>query len=89
MQDDCFEWDDAKAEANRRKHGVTFEEAREEFDDLHYTEEPDDDPDEERWKLIGRSRRRLLVVIYTDRGSRMRIISARKATRHDQDTYDR
>lgn len=52
MQDDRFEWDDAKAESNRRRHGVTFDAARSAIDDPGGFEEPDEDPDEERWKGI-------------------------------------
>lgn len=89
MKDDRFEWDDRKAESNRRKHGVSFDEARDVFDDPDYIEEPDDDPDEEGWKRIGRARAEFLVVIYTERGPLIRIISARKATRHEQDFYNR
>jgi putative transcriptional regulator len=54
MRDDAFEWDDVKAAANERKHGVTFQQAREAFDDPLALEEPDDDPDECRWRLFGR-----------------------------------
>jgi hypothetical protein len=53
MRDDRFEWDDAKAAANRRKHGVTFDMARTVFDDPDALDERDDDPDEERWTHIG------------------------------------
>ena len=89
MRDDRFEWDDAKAASNARKHGVTFETAREAFDDPDSVDELDDDPDEERWTLIAMTSRGLLYVVYTDRGSRLRIISAREANRHEQDRYQR
>jgi uncharacterized protein len=49
MRDDTFEWDDAKAASNARKHGVTFDDAREVFGDRNAMEAPDDDPNEERW----------------------------------------
>jgi uncharacterized DUF497 family protein len=77
MQDDAFEWDDEKAHFNVQKHRITFEAAREAFDDPNRVEEPDDDMDEERWKLTGRAADKLLVVIYTERNGRFRIISAR------------
>ena len=89
MRDDRFEWDDAKAASNARKHGVTFETAREAFDDPDSVDELDDDPDEERWTLIAMTSRGLLYVVYTDRGSRLRIFSAREANRHEQDRYQR
>jgi uncharacterized protein len=89
VQDARFEWDDAKAEANRRKHGVSFDVAREAFDDPNSIDEIDDDPDEERWKRIGMTVTGILVVINTERGHRIRIISARRANRHEQDDYHR
>ena len=89
MRDDRFEWDDEKAASNARKHGVTFDEAREAFDDPKGFEEPDDDPDEERWAIIGMTKAGLLYVVFTERGTRTRIISARGADRHEQDLYHR
>jgi uncharacterized protein len=85
MRDDIFEWDDAKAASNARKHGVTFDDAREVFGDRNAMEEPDDDPNEERWRTTGLTRAGVLVVISTERGARIRIISAREANRHEQD----
>ena len=78
-----FEWDDAKAERNRKKHGVTFEEAATIFEDpLSLTiEDPLHSHGEERFIILGASAQgRLLVVVHTERGERMRIISAREAT---------
>ena len=89
MRDDSFEWDDNKAANNLRKHGVSFVEASTVFADPAGIDEEDDDPDEERWKRIGLTQSGLLSVIYTERASRIRIISARKATRHEQDSYSR
>ena len=89
MRDDRFEWDDRKAASNLRKHGITFEDARSTFDDMASVDEEDADPDEGRWKRIGMAAPGLLAVTYTERGSRIRIISARKATRHEQDSYNR
>lgn len=74
-----FEWDSAKAKANLRKHGVTFEEAETVFSD-----------DEERFVLLGMSSvPRILVVVHAHRSSpdTVRIISARKATRAERTTY--
>jgi uncharacterized protein len=89
MRDGQFEWNDAKAQRSERKHGVTFVQAREAFDDVNALEEPDDDPDEDRWKLTGKTTSGIVVVIYTERGKRTRIISARKATAHEQALYQR
>ena len=89
MQDHHFEWDDAKAESNRRKHGVTFYEARQVFDDPFGIDVFDDDPDEERWQHIGMGPAGVLIVVYTLRNVRTRIITAREANRHEQDTYYR
>jgi len=87
MQDDSFEWDDVKAASNLAKHGVTFEAARQAFDDPLALEEPDDEPDEERWRLIGSTEGVVHFVVYTERGSRRRIISARRATTAERQRY--
>lgn len=89
MQDDHFEWDDAKARTNVRKHGVSFDEARYVFADPQAVEFEDirEDYGEERWIRVGLVGRHLLVVAvaYAERGDRIRIISAMpapKALRH-------
>ena len=82
-----FEWDSAKALSNFEKHGVTFDEASTAFEDpLSMTvTDPLHSEGEERFVLIGCSRRhRLLVVVHTDRGDRVRIISARPAARKER-----
>jgi uncharacterized DUF497 family protein len=89
MRDDRFEWDDAKAVSNRKKHGISFELAREAFADPMALDEPDDDPDEERWRRTAASGTGLINVVYTERDGRIRIISARKASPHEQDCYRR
>jgi hypothetical protein len=86
-----FEWDAGKAEINRRKHGVSFPEAGTVFGDgLAVTfPDPDHSEDEQRYITIGRSdRQRLLVVSHTDRGGKIRIISARELTRREQKAYE-
>lgn len=86
-----FEWDSAKAIANRLKHNVDFDEACSVFGDPRSLTETDKEHSfsEERFQTVGRSRTgRLLVVVHTDRGSRIRIISARRATRREQSTYE-
>ena len=85
------EWDPVKARTNRRKHGVTFEEAATVFTDpLSSTIlDPLHSETEERFVIIGQSlRRRLLVVVHTDRGNTIRIISARVANAHERRTYE-
>jgi uncharacterized protein len=85
-----FEWDPAKAERNLAKHGVSFEEAVTAFSDpLSLTVfDPDHSADEDRYVLQGVSSvGRLLVVAHTDRAARIRIISARLATRRERRSY--
>jgi uncharacterized protein len=89
MRDHLFEWDDTKADRNRRKHGVSFEVAREAFDDPNGEDQFDHDADEDRWTRIGMTSSGILVVVNTERGQRIRIISARRANRHEQDNYIR
>jgi uncharacterized DUF497 family protein len=82
-----YEWDTAKAAANVRKHGVSFEEAASVFLDpaaLTFLD-PDHSENEERAITIGRSaRQRVLFVAHTEREDRLRVISARRATRQEQ-----
>ena len=89
MQEDRFEWDDEKARANLAKHKVSFEVARAVFDDLNAIDELDDrDHDgEERSNRTGMVNGILLTVIHTERDDRYRIISARRATRREQEDY--
>lgn len=86
-----FEWDETKAEQNIEKHGVSFEEASTVFGDplsnTIYDEKHS--MNEDRWIDIGRSAQdRLLVVMYTERGDRIRIISARLATVRERKQYE-
>ena len=83
-----IEWDDKKYEINIKKHGVYFEDAAriflddnriEEFDELH-------SEFEERWKVIGKVMN-ILVVIYTERVEKYRLISARYATTKEEEEY--
>lgn len=86
-----FEWDPRKAEINLRKHGVSFTEAGTVFgDDLAITvPDPDHSNDEDRYITIGWSdRRRLLMISHTDRGNRIRIISARELTKVERKEYE-
>lgn len=86
-----FEWDARKAADNRAKHKVSFEEAVTVFGDPlgRITDDPRHSDDEERFVLLGQSRRRrVLVVMFTERGEAIRLISARKATRREWRTYE-
>ena len=89
MQDDEFEWHDAKAEKNWRDHRVTFRQAVPVFLDTYAVEYLDDREDygEERINRIGRSSGVILHVTYTLRGQRRRIISARRAETDEEDLF--
>ncbi len=87
-----FEWHEEKATANLRKHGVRFEEARTVFNDpMALTiEDREHAQEESRYIDIGYSASgRLLVVVYTERGGVIRLISSRKATRTERTYYER
>lgn len=86
-----FEWDQDKARGNLKKHKVSFEEASSIFcDPLALTiPDPLHSEEEDRFITLGESqRRRLLVVVYTERGDNIRIISARVANRHERKNYE-
>jgi uncharacterized DUF497 family protein len=89
MQSDEFEWDDAKAEANLRKHKLSFRIASRVFDDPLVLIEQDDSEDygESRYLAIGFIEGLLVTVAYTERSDRIRIISARKANGNEQRAY--
>ena len=85
----AYQWNRDKAAANLRKHGIDFADAVSVFsDDLAITI-PDQRFDEERFVTIGIDAfGRILVVVYTMRDDQIRIISARKATRQEQQQYE-
>ena len=86
-----FEWDKDKAQSNLAKHGVSFEEAASTFGDplALVFPDPDHSVGEKRWLTFGASQTdRLLAVIHTERVHAIRIISARKATRHEREIYE-
>ena len=86
-----FEWDKSKAASNVSKHGVSFDEAQTVFDDTLYIDfyDPDHSYNEHRYIIVGQSaQNRLLVISYTERGNVIRLISARKATRKERETYE-
>ena len=86
---DEFEFDPAKAKANLRKHGVAFSDAEQALRDANaLTIEDPDSEDEQRFITIGMDALgRVLVVIHTQRGERIRIVSARKASRGEMENY--
>lgn len=86
-----FEWDSDKAASNIAKHAVSFEEAATVFGDpLSLTvHDPEHSQDEDRYITMGSSTdHRLLLVSHTDREDRVRIISARLATRRERKAYE-
>lgn len=87
-----FEWDVRKAASNEQKHnGITFEEASTVFSDFLSITIPDPlHPDiEERFIIIGRSeKQRVLIVVHTEQGDVIRLISAREATAHERKRYE-
>lgn len=87
-----FVWDERKASANRRKHGISFKEARTAFFDEFATVYPDPDHsnEEDRFILLGNSYKLNTVVVchcFRESESKIRIISARKADRSEQTEY--
>jgi uncharacterized DUF497 family protein len=86
-----FDWDNEKARSNDRKHGVSFAEASTVFGDplarlMHDSSHSDE---EDRFVLLGESKYgRMLIVVFTDRDQRIRIISAREATRTEKRRYE-
>ena len=89
MNNDVFEWDEAKARLNLQKHGLSFEVAREVFEDFYAYEWADERKDygEERFNITGMVRGRLITVTYTIRETKLRIISARKAEPRERRCY--
>jgi len=91
MTDDLFEWNQEKAEANLKKHDVSFEEAETVFSDpLSLTiPDPIHSTEENRFIIMGFSdKQRQLVIAHTDRGDKIRIISARLATPGEKRKYE-
>ena len=86
-----FEWDERKAKQNIRKHSVSFEEAATVFGDQFSITiyDPLHSEEEDRFVILGMSNKnQLLVVVHTERGDRVRIISARKATKKERKQYE-
>jgi uncharacterized DUF497 family protein len=88
-EDSFFEWDPAKNKANIAKHEIDFNDAKAIFD--RYTVEMEDtrkDYGEKRIQAIGKLRSGVILVVYTERGTKIRIISAREATSWERKIYD-
>ena len=86
-----FEWDDEKASSNVQKHGVEFDEAKTVFGDPQAETffDPDHSENEDRFITFGLSALgHLLVVAHTDRRENVRIVSARRMTRHERKMYE-
>ncbi len=84
-----YEWDDRKARSNLEKHGIDLADAVSVLEDELGLTIQDDEAAERRFITIGEdSLRRILVVVFTERASRIRIISARKATRLERKQYE-
>ncbi|MGH8689003.1 MAG: BrnT family toxin [Burkholderiales bacterium] len=86
-----FEWDAEKARENEQKHDISFLEASEVFDDDHSSaaQDPDHSADEERSLIFGMSKQgKYLVASYTERGDRIRMISARQMTSRERSAYE-
>ncbi len=86
-----FEWDKSKAASNKRRHGVTFEEAATVFGDplAAIFDDPVHSKEEHREILIGHSDRdRLLIISFTERDEAIRIISARRASKQERKDYE-
>lgn len=81
-------WDPTKNRENQRKHGISFDHAKAVFQDSDRIDDFDDrEYDEERWIVIGLVGSVILYAIYTIREGGIRLISARKATSHEQARY--
>ena len=86
-----FEWDPKKAKENLEIHGISFDEASTAFGDTLSLAiyDPLHSDEEDRFVLIGNSyKNRLLVVVHTERTDRVRLISARKATKKERKQYE-
>jgi uncharacterized DUF497 family protein len=87
-----FSWDDRKNEANQKKHGISFDEAKTVFydeDAIRYFD-PDHSDDEDRFLMVGVSQKlRILIVChcFREEDSVIRIITARKATKSEENVY--
>ena len=84
-----FEWDNNKNEANKLKHGISFEDTKELWNDPSRIEIQTSFPDEDRYILIGRLGEKIFAAVYTIREESIRIISARRAGKREVLLYDK
>ena len=91
MSDADFEWDEAKAQANLRKHKISFQQAQRVFDDIFAVVDQDltEEYGESRFLATGMVNGLIITVVYTERGEKIRMISARRATAYEQREYYR
>lgn len=87
-----FEWDEIKNEINKKKQGLSFEEAKEVFydDNAILFDDPDHSVGEERFLIIGMAESKKICIVshcYRDNDNIIRIISAREATKNEKKTY--
>lgn len=92
MEELKFEWDENKNTSNKRKHGLSFEEAREVFDDSNAIlfDDPDHSIGEERFLIIGKIKSQKICIVshcYKSADNIIRIISAREAVKNEKETY--
>lgn len=92
MNEINFTWDEKKNEINKKKHGLSFEEAREVFGDENAIlfDDPDHSIEEERFLIIGAIRSEKICIVshcYRDNDNVIRLISARKATKNEKKIY--
>ena len=83
-----FEFDPAKSERNKEKHGIDFLEAQALWDDSDRVEFPARSDDEDRYAVIAKLNRKLWVAFYTPRENRLRIISVRRARTNERPLYE-
>ena len=83
-----FEWDENKRDANLQKHGIDFIDAIQTFKDLNRIEAKTIRKNEERYKTIGIVNSVALLVVYTLRNGKKRIISARRASKEERNAYE-
>lgn len=93
MENILFEWDDEKAEANIKKHGISFDEATTSFKDYNAIvfDDPEHSEDEDRFILLGFSSKANLLIVchcYREADTMIRIVSARKATKEESKIYE-
>lgn len=91
MAEMTFEWDEEKAALNHEKHGVGFDEAKTVWDDYFYIDlfDHEHSAEENRFLMMGESANgRLLIISYTERENRVRIISARELTPKERRDYE-